>query len=52
MKRFKVVCQECNKLFHTNRKIHKFCSVNCRVLNWQHKKLQNTNQLDLFGENK
>jgi hypothetical protein len=51
MKKRKVACMECGKQFQTYRKNHKFCSVNCRVLSWQHKKLD-PSQLELFAENK
>jgi hypothetical protein len=43
-----IKCQECGKEIKTYRKVHHFCSVNCRVKNWQHKKLMDKDQLDLF----
>jgi hypothetical protein len=45
-----IKCEECDKQIKTWRKDHKFCSVNCRVKNWQHKKMEYPEQLDLFGD--
>jgi hypothetical protein len=47
-----IKCLECGKEIKTWRKNQHFCSVNCRVRNWQHRKILDKNQLDLFNGSK